>query len=229
MEQHVAATTPTIGIIIPDRGDRPGFTDNLIGMIGRQTYTGRIKVAHIDHAAKDDAVDITPRYRLGYKVASNIDEIDVIAFMENDDWYSPKYLEVMVEEWQKAGQPELFGIRHSIYYHLKLRKYFKNLHDQRSPAMSTLIKPRLTFQWPLDHDPYFDQWIWMREEIGIKSKMTIDPIRPICIGMKHGIGKLGGQHHIDRLERYINDDPHMEFLQDHLDEESYKFFSTIQL
>lgn len=215
-----------VGIIIPDRGDRPEFTENCKRMLRAQETSHDVLLMIIGGKPKDDRVDITARYKFGYHLASHTElnnHFDALLFCENDDYYAPDYIEVMIKEWDKAGRPDLFGTNYTIYYHLKLKKYFTMRHEQRSSAMSTLIKPGLDITWPLDHDPYTDQWLWMKEDIGIKTKKIFEPSHIICVGMKHGTGLCGGRNHIDALYRYINDDNG--FLENTLDEESFKFYS----
>lgn len=216
-----------VGIVIPDRGDRPEFMDNCLDMMNRQTLQPHI-TRIIDYKPVSDKVDITPRYRMGYEVMTaelklSARRVDLIAFIENDDWYSPQYLEYMVEQWKKNNCPNLFGTNYTIYYHLKLRKYFTFRHIQRASAMNTFIRPGLKFEWPADHDPYTDQWLWLRAEI--PNKLSIEPEYIISVGMKHGIGKVGGEFHDSSLSRFINEDDG--FLKNNLDPESYKFYTTI--
>lgn len=219
-----------VGIIVPDRGDRQEFLNNCIRMIAQQTHTDRFCFVVDPSIIKDsDTVDITKRYKLGYKVLSKM-KPDVIACMENDDWYSPEYLSYMLTEWEAHGRPDLFGPNCTFYYHLKLKKYFLFRHDDRSMMMSTFIKPGLDFTWPLDHDPYTDAWLWTRQN-GIKNRVTFHPKKMVHLGIKHGVGKLGGRHHTDdgrdSLIRYANDDNG--FFKNLLDEESYNFYSNYPL
>jgi hypothetical protein len=212
-----------IAVVIPDRGDRPDFMANCIQMVKAQSVQP-VECITIDYIPKTDEVDITERYRAGYTIASAITGVDLIAFIENDDWYAPYYLEYMLDKWNEYDQPDLFGINYTIYYHLKLKKYFKFEHCQRASAMSTFIKPRMNFTWPRDHDPYTDQWLWMQPN-GIKKKLVFSPGHIICVGMKHGNGKIGGRFHVDKLHRFINDDNG--FLYNTLDPESYKFYTGL--
>lgn len=211
-----------IGIIIPDRGDRPDFMANCYRQLPRQTMWSSIKTIRTMNAPpEDDAVDITKRYRQGYELISEEGKVDIIAFMENDDWYSPAYLEIMVSEWEAAGKPDLFGPNFTMLYHLKLRKYFKWHHEQAAMAMDTLIRPGLDFKWGLDHDPYADSWLWNT----IPNRKVWYPKNVICVGMKHGVGKCGGKNHIDKLDRFDNEDNG--FLQNTLDEDSFEFFDSM--
>jgi hypothetical protein len=212
-----------IVVIVPDRGDRPEFMRNCQRMIEAQTISP-VRVIYVDYPPKSTRVDITERYRAGYEIVNEMSDVDVIAFMENDDWYAPDYLEFMTQQWEIHEKPELFGPVFTIYYNLRLKKYFKFLHIQQSSMMCTLMKPKLNFNWPKDHDPYTDQWLWMGHN-GLKIRKTFEPSRIVCVSMKHGVGLTGGRFHTDKLLRYINDDEG--FLQHTLDAESNKFYSGL--
>jgi glycosyltransferase involved in cell wall biosynthesis len=217
-----------VGIIIPDRGDRPAFLRNCLRMVNNQTHKPYF-VHVVDYTPLNSECDITPRYRSGYELLSKIDSIDVIAFIENDDWYSPDYLEIMVKEWDKSGRPDIFGTNYTIYYNIKLRKYYTMHHMERASAMNTLIKPRLKLLanrsgWPVDSEPFTDAWLWTR--LGL-SKVTFKPDKHISIGIKHGVGKCGGRSHIDQLHRYDPPRGSLDngFLKETMDEQSFAFYS----
>lgn len=213
-----------IGIIIPDRGDRPLFIKNCYRQLFRQTVwmEASAHIITVNDPPKTIDVDITARYREGYDRLRDRG-LDVIAFIENDDWYSIEYLKVMVSQWEKAGRPDLFGTNYTIYWHMRLKKYFTMRHYQSAHMMNTLIKPDLKFEWPLDQDPFTDQWLWNH----IKSRRVWQPDHIISIGMKHGVGKCGGYTHVDKLHRYINDDNG--WLQNTIDAESFEFFNNYPL
>ncbi len=212
----------SVGVIIPSRGtERVNFLRNAIRMLTSQT----VEVKHIEVSAgapESDKCDITYRYRNAYQKFDPA-EVDIICFWEDDDWYAPNYLEAMLKKWEDFGRPDLFGINYTIYYHLKLKKYFTFDHVQRSSSMSTFIKPGMDFTWPRDEDPYTDQWLWMNP-CGIKTKIVFKPEKILCVGMKHGQGMVGGRFHDDKLHRYIHEDNG--FLKETLDPVSYKFYSA---
>jgi len=207
-----------LGIIIPSRGDRPQFLVNCLRMIMAQTVQPDfIEIVNDIPLTKD--CDITKRYRIGYERLRNKD-IDVIALIEDDDWYAPNYLEYMVNKWIEKGKPNLLGLNHTIYYHLKLRSWFRMGHETRSSAMNTLIKPDMELTWPVDNDPFTDIHLWHT----IRG-VIFEPEQIICMGIKHGVGKCGGRSHVDQLHRFINDDKDLSFLKSKLDEKSFKFYS----
>jgi len=213
-----------IAVIIPDRGDRPQFLERCLMMMERQT----LKPAHIELVNEPPAgegVDITWRYRVGYERLRN-QGFDLIAFIENDDYYSDGYLEYMAGQWIKNGKPDLLGLNHTIYWHITWRRWFVLKHPRRSNAMNTCIVPGLHVQWPLDHDPYTDVWLWNRWEFTKTSpthstplrvtsqgesdlpvrKVVLVPDKEYCLGIKHGVGLCGGKNHVDGIKRYVNDD-----------------------
>jgi glycosyltransferase involved in cell wall biosynthesis len=209
-----------VAVIIPDRGDRPLFMENCLRMVRAQTLGASIIV--VDSPPKDDSCDIVPRIRTAYNFFDSYDT-DVIAIMENDDWYAPDYLEKMVEAWQRFEKPDLFGTCYTIYYHMQLRGYFTMEHHQRASLMNTLIKPGLNFEWPVDIEPYLDLHLWKT----IPNRIVFRPEKHISIGMKHGVGKCGGESHvIDQrmIKRFSN--PDNGFLKETLDPESFEFYNN---
>lgn len=217
-----------IGIIIPDRNDRPKFLENCLRLIKNQTLQPEIVEIVNDEPLNSD-IDITWRYRLGYDRLRN-KGLDLIAFVENDDYYSPNYLEWWANKWQEA-KPDILGSNFTIYYHIGLRKYFTFHHEQRVSAMNTFIKPDLTFDWCEDNDPYTDIHLWSLTnkqgfEIGrpiLKGQIVHPPI--LSIGIKHGVGLCGGMGHTNRFHRFTHEDNG--FLSKHTDTESYVFYTEL--
>lgn len=217
-----------IGIIIPDRGDRPQFKANCLRMLGDQTLMPTY-INIVDYPPKSSKKDITARYRIGYAMCNefhrDIKPLDIIALWENDDFYAPDYLKAMVGHWLQEGKPDIIGTSYTIYYHIKLRKYYTMNHSTRASAMNTLLKPGLKINWPVDEDPFTDLHLW-RQLKGV----TVTPEKHIAIGIKHGVGLTGGKSHVDRFDRYElprgTDDQDFKFLESVLDPESFKFYSN---
>lgn len=213
-----------LAVLIPDRGDRPLFLANFKRMLAAQTLQPD-HVELVDYEPESNQVDIMQRYRRGYEKLTSMGEFDVIALMENDDWYHPEYLEMMVHAWGIGGKPDIFGTDYTIYYHIREFAWMNMNHYSRSCAMSTLIKPGLTIEWGADHDPYADIHIWQQ----IKNKITFKPSKHYCLGIKHGNGLCGGGHHTDKIERYINKDHDKVWLKYVMDIASFEFYSNIHL
>lgn len=209
-----------IGVIIPDRGDRPGFLNNCLRLVKKQTLAPTV-ICVVDRPALSEQCDITARYREGYDVMRGR-KLDLVAFMENDDWYSLDYLEYMAKSWHNAGRPEIFGTNEHACYHLMLNRYYYVTHRSRSMAMNTVLKADMDFKWCVDHEPYTDAWLWRT----LKGKL-IKPEKNICLSIKHGIGKCGSNAHKKRLNFFQLEDPDRVFLRNFVDAESFKFYSTI--
>ena len=206
-----------VAVLIQTRGDRSELLANCLRQLDAQTHLpDHIEV--VDDQPQSHHADITWRYRTGYERLRG-KEFDVIFFFEDDDWYSTDYIEVMLEAWEKQGRPNLFGTRYTIYYHIMLQKYFTMLHDDRASAMNTMIKPDMNLKWCNDADPFTDMWLWGRPEL---DRKLFKPQKHIAVGIKHGLTLTGGKSHVDRYNRYINDDNG--FLKATLDEESFNFF-----
>lgn len=209
-----------LAVLIPDRGDRPDFMRNCMRMLRAQTLKPDV-IEIVDDKPLSDECDITWRYRIGYDRLRNR-RIDLIAMMENDDWYHPAYLETMVRNWRAHGCPDLFGTRATLYYHINLFRHMTMNHHTRSSAMSTLIKPDMNFVWCPDAEPYTDSHIWSV----IKGGITHTPEKMICIGIKHGVGLCGGKSHTTALERYLYEDHDHRLLRKHMDSESFEFYTN---
>jgi hypothetical protein len=215
-----------IGIIIPDRGDRPELLEKCLRMIKAQTinqfnFLKKFEICLVDHKPVSNECDITARYRKGYDYFRN-KGFDILFLIENDDYYSPDYMLTMLQLWLDNGCKDIFGLQNTIYFHIGLRKYYTMFHRTRSSAMSTLIKPDLTFDWCVDHQPYTDIHLWST----IKNGLTVKSPGNICLGIKHGTGLCGGGMHTTELNRYTEDDSNLEFLKRNTDSESFKFYSN---
>lgn len=213
-----------IAVLIPDRNDRPKLLKNCLRMLAAQSLQPDI-IEVVCDAPVSAECDITWRYRTGYDRLRN-KGIDIILLIENDDWYSPLYIETMVNAWSNNGRPEIFGTNSTIYYHLKLKAYFTMYHNTRASAMNTLLIPDMNFDWCADTEPYTDMHLWSQ----LKG-LVIRPDKNISIGIKHGDGLCGGHMHNDRLHRYTKfgvQDPEHTFLKKILDPESFNFYSKYE-
>jgi hypothetical protein len=216
-----------IGVLIPDRGDRPDFLFHCWYMLKKQTRLPDV-IELVNDAPLSEAVDITYRYRVGYERLQNAG-VDIILFIENDDWYSPQYIETMVRQWILHGKPDLFGTIYTIYFNVRVWKYCTMWHQDRASAMNTLIKPGLKINWPVDSEPYTDAHLWMRHpEL---TRIVWHPgKKPFSIGIKGGTnGMTGGAMHTTKMEFYETEmaSDNIAFLQSVIDPISFKFYESV--
>jgi len=207
-----------IGVLIPDRNDRPDFLNHCLSMIRKQT----LKANHIqlvNYPARTKDFDLTQRVRFGIEVLKEAG-CDCILIMENDDWYSETYIETMVNAWINEGKPDIFGTEYTFYYHLHKRAYNLLEHKGRASLMNTLISSNAVIKFPPDNEVYLDLVLW--KEL---SGKTFKPIKPIALGIKHGVGLCGGNGH--NSMKYKNEDNGLSFLGSIVDQESFRFYKNI--
>lgn len=215
-----------IGVIIPDRGDRPEFLQNCLLQLKKQTFQPET-IELVDFKPENNQTDITKRYRIGYDNLRN-KGLDLISFIENDDCYNPNYLEWMVGEWIKSGKTDLFGTNKTYYYNIRLFKWFTMEHYSRSSMMNTFIRPDLTFIWCSDDQVYTDMHLWDNCKDLSKCIVTPDPL--LSLGIKHGVGLCGGFSHTNKLDLYDSrrsgNDSSKGLLKSIACSESFEFYST---
>ena len=138
-----------IGILIPTRGDRKELLLYALRQMDRQTRKPDM-IELVDDAPLNGDKDITWRYRLGCeRIFSK--GADVVFLIEDDDWYSPDYIETMMNKWEESGKPGIFGIEETTYYHLGLRSFQHEVHKGRASALqhqdnNLILRELLHFQ-----------------------------------------------------------------------------------
>lgn len=218
-----------VGVIIPTRGDRSRFLNNCIAQMMEQTLQPAI-IYTVDFAPAGPEKDITKRYRIGYDKLRG-EGLDVIAFIEDDEAYSPDYLRQMTVEWDAAGRPDLFGTNYTHYFHLKHKAYFTMHHVDRSSMMNTFIKPDLSFPWCADEMPYTDIHLWDSLKKGkVLTSGLCSPSYAISVGIKHGVGLCGGEFHTNNEDVFMGSrgvqDPDFNLLKQVCSPGSFEFFKN---
>lgn len=177
-------------LVIPTRGDRPEFINQCNQLIRRQTKQPD-DIIWVDYKPKSNQKDITQRYRWGVNQATQRN-YDFVVFWEDDDWYHPKYLEWLIDNWVKLKKPDFFGVGETYYYHHGLEALHYMKHPGRTSAFSTLVKIPWKIPWPEDNYSFLDMHIH-------KNSQPITIMYPsnqvYAIGIKHGLGVTGGGGH----------------------------------
>lgn len=204
-----------VGVIIPDRNDRPKFLNHLFWMLERQT-TKPDFVELVNYEPISAVPDLVPRIRQGFN-SLKAKGCDVVLIMENDDYYSEDYIETMLTFWILNGKPDLFGTNSTIYYHVGRREFRTLRHEGRASLMNTLINTKSEMVYPEDSEVYLDMFIWKR-----MKGISFDPRRVISVGIKHGVGLCGGNGHNGM--KFTDRDYSLDFLSSVVDKESAKFY-----
>lgn len=204
--------------IMPTLGHRP-LTEKLnISRI--PSYIDLIKV---DYPSSGN-VDICKRFNYGITKAK-LQCYEYAFFIEDDDYYPreyyEKYLDVII--FNKAT---LYGIDETIYYNLKLDRYVHMKHPQRSSMFCSAVNlNKIDFDVLLNaKEPYADLYLF--DKIKDKHLVSFDELGCKPIGIKHGIGKCGGNGHEDRL--YNNSITGGNFLINNTDKKAYEIYKRIK-
>lgn len=208
-----------IGVIVPHRNDRPEFLEQFKKYMAAQTLQPD-KVLYVDYEPESNLCDISQRYRRGYETLS-LEGYDIALFCEVDDWYSPDYIETIITKWQISGKPVMFSISSSIYYHISGR-WFK---IERPSANTFLLIPGRNISFGYDDYPYVD--VTLSGNLTHEFKMCT-PANIICIGIKHGIGLVGGGCHNSDNERYTELDESGDWLRAIVGDENYEFYKSLK-
>jgi hypothetical protein len=206
-----------LAVVVPTRGDRPLFFQFAIQQLAAQTKQPDLIVV-VDYPAKSNEVDITARYKYGIREAVKYGA-ECIIFWEDDDYYQPNYIEYMYAEWLQHGKPDLLGIDYTYYYHIIINGVKYQPHKGRASMFSSMVsKNVIDYPMPIDNYAFADLFIWSKWR-----GVTVSPTNIMAIGIKHGIGKLGGKGHT-ALAMYI---PDTKFLKEHCTPEAYEFYQSI--
>lgn len=210
------------GVLVCDPGDRPEFKDQYTYYIRYQTF--KPQVVYLADVPPVALPDLNGRMRYGLDQLK--DKCDIIVIMENDDWYSRRYLDQVVKGWLRAGEPEIFGYSVSRYYHLRTRMFARISHPGRSSLFTTAIKASAVnkIKWPATEEPFLDVRLWQQ----LKG-VAVEPATVEAIGMKHGLGHIISSGHEAQFHRYKaggESDESLKWLAAHVGDE-FAFYKSL--
>ncbi len=196
--------------IIPDRNDRPHFTENCLRMLSDFPW---IHPIHINHAPVTTGFDLIERIHMGVEVARQLG-IKKAFIVENDDWYSQEYFQPFEEDF--------VGYQDTVYYHIKNKTWERTFHPKHASLFCTAFKISAmdSFRWPKPNYVFLDIEIWKH---AMKFNWTLKKDNP-NIGIKHGIGLCGGMGH---RQTFPNKDYDMAWLFDKVDEQSFELYKEL--
>ena len=142
------------------------------------------------------------------------DGFDEVFVLEDDDQYLPTYFETMV-----LGDALFVGCEKTTYYNLSNRTWQTMDHKGRSSLFHTGFKISALngFKWPKDDYVFLDIPLWQHAK-------NCKFVESKAIGIKHGIGKVGGAGHRMKMK---NIDSNLEWLSANVDKESFEFYQSI--
>ena len=139
---------------------------------------------------------------------------DIVAVVEDDDWYHPEYLETMAGTIERGY--DMAGHNDNVFYNLRARRWYRNLHRHHSSLCYTAFRSSLIPLIPqaMEYEvrgPHSECFVDVRLWRGIACRKHIEQRGPLlCIGMKEMPGRTGiplGRRE-GGLRRYTPD-PHL--------------------
>ena len=209
-----------IAAITPTRGDRPQFVNHCRYLIEQQTVKVD-KHYFIDYEPENGDFDLVARVKHGLALAK-ADKIDFVFIIEDDDFYHNTYIEETLKQVAQNPNKSIFGYHHTIYYNLRLQKAKTLIHLSHSSLFLTSFKINSlnNYGWPSDDYINLDSHLWQYACNTEKAKIIHELTR--CIGIKHGVGKCGGNGHkpdfyeysqLSLKELYVCDNKTVKFYQ----------------
>ena len=172
------------------------------------------------HLMATDIVRPDPKWKIGdktlgrnIKAAAPMIKSDIVLFIEDDDWYSPDYIQHYYEKLQTV---DLYGQGAAKYYNVATCQYMIHTNKQHASLCQTGIRTDKLINNLHCFDgayPFHDLALWK-----IEATKQIDPVSNLCIGIKGMGGRAGlGMGHrndlslsrdknYDVLKRWIGDD-----------------------
>jgi hypothetical protein len=133
-------------------------------------------------------------------------ESDIVLFWEDDDWYSPEYVQFYYDNLQDCN---LFGQGHAHYYNVVTGGYKIWNNDKHASLCQTGIKTQALLDksslFRRDDCPFYDLYLW--GDKALKNKKIDTESQPYCIGIKGvaGRGGLGSGHRDKTYKEYDAD------------------------
>ena len=118
-------------------------------------------------------------------------EHEYVIFVEDDDWYHPRYLEEMLMMGSGKGEPLLFGQGVGAYYHIPTRSHYHYSNRDRASLCQTgfhfSIRDLVQDACLDSMTPFVDMRLWRR----VRSKFLSFEKPLLCVGMKGLPGRPG--------------------------------------
>lgn len=199
--------------IIPDRGDRPEFTEHCLNRLRSFNLPFDLAIIHVNYKPFSNQFDLIERIKTGVKQAKH-NGYKKAFIVENDDWYSHEYFQPFNEDFM--------GYQDTIYYHIKSKTWEQTLHPNHSSLFTTAFKLSALdgFRWPRPDTVFLDIELW-RHAKKLNWKLKKDSS---CIGIKHGIGLCGGMGH---RQTFPYKDYDLKWLASKVDEQSLELYKRL--
>lgn len=209
--QGVASRNIKTFTVVTPTGDRPEAFALCCKYIQRQTRqpdawivvddgatsTLAPDLPYLKYVQRDRTRDIEGQHTLPVQLLEALNHVrtDAILIMEDDDWYAPDYCEKMLAMFEEHSRPLLVGQGQTVYYNVKVRKYFVHYNRAHASLQQTAFHValaddlrKLCKRCYTRNDPYVDLRMW--RTFGCKKSLLLDATYS-SIGIKGMPGRLG--------------------------------------
>lgn len=171
----------------------------------------------MDWQPQTTEVDLVTRIKKGIELAK-ADGFELVFIVEDDDFYPKDYFD-------NIPDADFIGSEDTTYYNLKHHTYQQWHHPRRASLFTTGFKISALegFEWPSENERFLDLALW---QYGSNRKKNIVWRESKAIGIKHGIGLLGGRAHMN-INKYHDQD--WAWLHDNVDSEAYQFYRALKV
>jgi len=198
--------------------DRPQFMEFCVNQIDRLTPYPEMVII-VQYEPKSNQADLVPRMKKGVQIAKE-NGIETIYVIESDDYYPHDYFQLL-----PIGSYDFVGFNSTFYYNVRRRTWERTYHDHSSLFCTAFKVAALDdFVWPADDYLWLDIALWKYARQRSNNWKLFD-VEPPCIGIKHGIGRVGGKGHVQNLK---NADPDMNWLKGKVDNEAFQFYMNLK-
>jgi hypothetical protein len=175
----------------------------------------------VDYMPVDRRFDLVKRFRTGVK-AIEAHGIDNVIVVESDDMYPDNYLKYFDFE-----NYDIIGWDRTIYYNIRTREWQEMRHEHSHSSLCATgfkISAFKDFRWPADDFLWLDIKLWeYAKKQGLRIKLYNET--PPMIGIKHGVGRVGGKGHVMPLR---NKDPDLSWLRSQVTNEAFEFYNNLK-
>jgi len=235
-------------VLITPTGARPKQIELCMEFMANQDYTGEVLWIIIDDAIPVTTDCIPINFRLGWNIVkiypkpewqvgqntqvrnllAGLNEVkkhqsvETVFIIEDDDYYSPQYLRVMVE---KMNGFELIGQICTVYYNPVVRCWMRNGNHHHASLFQTAFRKSVipTFETVcMRRTNFVDSHLFRVFAGSFRTKVNLFDGRDLAIGMKGLPGRTGiGMGH--RAEIRMAPDPDFVMLKTLIGDD-YKYY-----
>jgi len=193
---------------------------------GRERFLARCKeyVSRFTRQPDEHLIVSSTDFRANLRKMTESAQGDMLAFIEDDDWYHPEYLKDMHDRLEYSKRA-IIGYDPTLYYHIQHEGYRIIPHQNRASLYATvgLSNVLYTALDPILEDKNkpvdISLWAWLHA-------VSATTIGHLAIGIKHGFTPTEGRGH-QLPATYWSRDPGCLYLKSLIGERDFEFYRNL--